>query len=204
MHKKGKKTEAGVVNIVTSRKTNREIIEGLKNGDNDAAIALYDQFGKLINRMVSRILGYDPEHDDVVHQAFANVISSIGTIANPDKLGVWIAQVTVNTVKKELQSRKIRSFFHLKPEMSDLPSDSFHQEKQLFVRRFYEVIDELGPRDRIMFLLRFVDGMKIREIAALCGCSVSTAKRRIAHAHKIFRRRAEKDSILASFLEETT
>jgi RNA polymerase sigma-70 factor (ECF subfamily) len=36
--------------------------------------------------------------------------------------------------------------------------------------------------ERIAFCLRHVEGMKLEEVARACGCSLATAKRRVASA----------------------
>lgn len=191
---------ANVIQLAGPKKSNQEIMEGLLNRSPDAAAALYEQFGDLINRLVWRMLGADPDHDDVVHQVFINVISSIGSVKNPLALRSWIAGVTVNTIGKELRSRKYRRTVHFteKPEM---PDESMGPEKQLFVQRLYAIVSRMKAEERIMFVLRFIEGHRIAEISAVTGRSIATVKRKVAKAKKKFMKKARKDFVLSSMIE---
>ena len=70
------------------------------------------------------------------------------------------------------------------------------------VRSFYAIVRKMAESERIFFVLRFVEGFTIGEIASLCECSPTTAKRRSVRARKIFMREARKDSFLATVIEE--
>jgi RNA polymerase sigma-70 factor (ECF subfamily) len=48
----------------------------------------------------------------------------------------------------------------------------------------YRALDKLPARERVPWTLRYVAGEGVSEVATLCGCSLATAKRRIARAHE--------------------
>lgn len=138
----------------------------------------------------------------MIHNVFVNVVSAIDSVSNPRALNAWIARITINTVRKELLSRKARRLLRLSTEPEDILILTEDQEKQLFIKRFYEVVSKLGPKDHIIFTLRFVEGMTIREVATLCNCSTATVKRRTVKARKRFMGLARNDSILSSIIED--
>lgn len=191
-----------VVKLERPPKENEEILHGLGRGDPAAAVALYERFEEMVNRLVWRLLGADPDHDDIVHQVFVNVISSIDTLASPASMGAWIAGVTVNTVRKELRSRRVRRIVFLSPRVPERIDEGIDTERQLLVRRFYEVVDRMKAMERIVFILRFVEGQPVGQVASTCGCSIATAKRRIAGAKKAFMRKARRDSLLGAIIED--
>jgi len=194
--------EANVVKLAGPRKSNQEIIDGLRRGSPEAAAALYDQYGALVNRLVWRFLGADPDHDDVVHQVFVAVLTSIGTVSNPLVLGAWISGVTFNTVSKEIRSRKYRRILHLVPEQPEIPSTAMAPDRQAFIRRFYAIVDRMRTDDRLMFVLRFLEGHTVIEIAGITKASPATVKRRIARARQVFMKRARKDEMLSDMIED--
>jgi RNA polymerase sigma factor (sigma-70 family) len=70
----------------------------------------------------------------------------------------------------------------------DLPDPrglgSLEVESRDLLRRFYAFLDRLTPRDRLVFILRRVEGMGIEEIAATMKVSDSTVKRSMVRASK--------------------
>ncbi len=201
MTKIQKKKSAKVVNLAGPALSNREIVDGLLQKDPKAASALYDCFGDKINRLVWRLLGADDEHNDVVHQVFVNILGSIPKLKDPSALENWLTGITVNTVRREIRSRKYRRI--LVPVGSDYPEkqhDNSESDKQVLVRRVFAILNKMKSEDHIVFVLRFIEGNTIDEVATAGRYSLATAKRRIARAKKEFRKRAMKDSFLASAL----
>lgn len=191
-----------VVRLADRRWGNDEIVSGLLEGDADAATALYDRFGNKVNRLVWRLLGADPEHDDVVQLVFVHILSSIGKLKKPSSLGDWIVSITVNTVRREIRSRGYKRLLFVStdtPPERSLPAGA--EEDQLLVRRVFAVLEEMSAEERIVFVLRFVEGHTLSEVAAAGGYSLATAKRRLAAARKSFLKRAANDPHLGSLLD---
>lgn len=193
---------AEVVKLVGRELSNSEIVEGVLKRDIQAAAALYDRFAGHINRLVWRLLGGDEEHDDVVQQVFVSALGSMGRLKNPQALGGWLVGIAINTVRRELRSRKARRIFRLVPGTSELPHETLDPDRQLLAPRFYAVIARLGAADRIVFTLRFVEGYTLGECAAACRCSLATVKRRLTRARRVFFKHARMDPVLASWIEE--
>ncbi len=193
---------ARIIELAAQPTSNQEIIRGLAHGDKAAARALYDRFGDMVNNLVWRLMGTDMDHDDVVQQAFLNVIASIGRIENPQALSAWVIRITVNTVRKEIRSKKYRRILRLEPDLPDVPSSRLGPESQAVVRSFYSVVNRMGATERIHFVLRFVEGYTVREIASMLACSPTTVKRKVSRAREFFMKEARQDSFLASALEE--
>jgi RNA polymerase sigma-70 factor (ECF subfamily) len=193
---------AEVVKLVGRELSNSEIVEGVLNRDAQAAAALYDRFAGHINRLVWRLLGGDEEHDDVVQQVFVNALGSMGKLRDPQALGGWLAGIAINTVCREIRSRKARRIFRLVPGTSELPHDSLDADQQLLAPRFYAVVSRLRASDRIVFILRFVEGYTLGECAAACRCSLATIKRKLTRARRVFFKHARMDPVLASWIEE--
>lgn len=180
--------------------TDQAIVEGLKSKDPAAGAALYDRVQDRVNRIVWRMLGPDPEHDDVVHQVFVSALDGIAGLRNARSLDSWMVGITLNTVRYELRRRKIRRLFRSADvEPADMSPDR-DPKRQLLSRRFYATAAKLKPDDRIAFTLRLVEGYSLAEVAEALGCSLATVKRRIDRARKAFARQARQDPILAEWI----
>ena len=51
------------------------------------------------------------------------------------------------------------------------------------IAEVYRALDRLPTRLRVPWVLRYVEGESLQDVAKLCGCSLATAKRRILAAH---------------------
>jgi RNA polymerase sigma factor (sigma-70 family) len=65
------------------------------------------------------------------------------------------------------------------------------------------LLDRLAPRDKLVFVLRYMDEMTIAEIAETTELSTSTGKRAIAHARGRLSHWIEADPGLATGSRET-
>jgi len=193
---------AGNVRQLRPERSPADIVRGLCEGDRAAGAALYRLYGKLINRMVWRLLGADSEHDDVVHQVFVAILGSLPRLRDPSALGPWVGRLTINTVRKALRYRQTRRIVAPNPELLEATAGQDDPERQLWLKRFFAVLDEIAPDERIVLVLRFVEGRTLAEVAVSCGFSLATAKRRLAGAKQSFLALAAADLVLASMLEE--
>lgn len=192
---------AEIVELATVKLDNHKLVEGLRGGAASAVEVFHQRFGERINRWVWRLLGGDAEHDDVVHQVFINLLSSLGGLRNPAALGAWVDSVTIRTVRKEIRSRRYRRLLVFAPQRVERQLDPSSPARQAHIRRFYCILDAMRPDDRILFVLRFIEGCSLQELADAGEYSLATAKRRLKHAREEFRKRAVRDLVLVSLLE---
>jgi RNA polymerase sigma-70 factor (ECF subfamily) len=183
--------------------TDAELLELARRGDKGAvATAVYDLFSADVNRLVWRVLGADPDHDDVVHQVFINLVLGLGKLRDPGALRVWMASVCVKTVRTEIRRRRIRRFFSASGDQAHqvvgpVPD---HEARDLLVKT-YAILDVLPSQERIAFVLRHFDELPLSEVAEACSCSLATVKRRLQKAESRFARLAEREPALAERLE---
>ncbi len=106
------------------------------------------------------------------------------TVNEPEALVGWVRKVTVNTVHSELRKRRVRRLFWQsevsrgEPVWDGVGTAEGHQ----VTAKTYALLAGMAPDERIAFVLRYVEGLTVPEIAEQCDCSVATVKRRIARA----------------------
>jgi RNA polymerase sigma-70 factor (ECF subfamily) len=153
------------------------------------AAQIYDRFATTVNRLVWHLLGADADHDDLVQQVFYKVLLHATKLRDPSRLAAWVQSTAVNTVYEELRRRQVRRLFLREQTLVRFHPDVTHDvEARDCLRRTRALIERLSPKDRIVFVLHFVEERTLDEIAVLCGYSVRTAKRRLASANRSFGR----------------
>jgi RNA polymerase sigma-70 factor (ECF subfamily) len=147
--------------------------------------ALYERYAAYVGAMASRILGRAAEVDDVVQDVFAAAVRGLRRREDDREIRGWLAKVTVRRCLRQLRYRRMWGLVDLAPDPSydRLPDPRAGPEEQQLVIEVYRALDRVPARERIAWALRNVEGESLERVAALCGCSLATAKRRIAAAH---------------------
>jgi RNA polymerase sigma-70 factor (ECF subfamily) len=179
-----------------------ELAARLREDPTAAMAELHARFAGDVNRLVWRLLGADPDHNDIVQQVFCKIMLNGHKLRDLTRLSAWVQSITVNTVYEELRRRDVRRVFQ-----RDSNNVAFHPDlvRDVEVRdlllRAKRIIDRLPAKERIVFMLHFVEGRPLAEVAELCDYSLATAKRRLAAANRRFSAMVGKNADLMRLLE---
>lgn len=161
-----------------------------------AQSAFFNRHATYVERVITRVIGFDHELSDILQDAFLNALSSLHTLRDGGALRPWLAQVATHTARKVLRTRTRRRWLRLFVDQADEKSfERAASETDLGTLRalaaVYAVLEELPTDEHVAFALRFIEGMEITEVAAACRVSLSTAKRRIQRAEQRFVEKAQ-------------
>jgi RNA polymerase sigma-70 factor (ECF subfamily) len=153
---------------------------------------LFERYSGYVAGLAARLLGSgDSELDDVVQDVFWLAAQRIGKIPDLIQARGWLATVTTRVVRRRLLRRRFRALFHASPRPIDVPASGATAEEHAVLARLYQVLEELPTDIRLAWSMRYLEGESLEAVAAACGCSLSTAKRRIGAAKneidKVFR-----------------
>jgi hypothetical protein len=109
----------------------------------------------------------------------------------------WLFQLAAYRVLKQRGRRRLWAMLGLGSSVETLAVDSTsyplsaqscNPEDRVLLVRIYRLLDELPAQERLAWTLRYVEGEQVETVASLCGCSLATAKRRIAAAQTFLAR----------------
>ena len=147
---------------------------------------LFSSYSRYVARLAARLLGSgDSEVDDVVQDVFWLASRRMAKIPDLIQARGWLATVTTRVVKRKLVRRRFRALFHASPRDVDVPARGATAEERAILARLYEVLEQLPTDQRLAWSLRYLEGEPLDAVAAACGCSLSTAKRRIGAAKSV-------------------
>jgi RNA polymerase sigma-70 factor, ECF subfamily len=161
-----------------------ELAHALINGDSRAAELAWERYAPLVHRIVSRAIGPDGEVEDVTQEIFYRLFSRIGTLRKPEALRSFVISFAIRIVKWELRRRRARRWLTLS-ETGDVPDEQLlvmDAESRYALRRLYALLDRLSTRERLVLVLRHVEGMTLEEIAEAMELSLATVKRALRRA----------------------
>ena len=148
--------------------------------------ALFRRYSGYVAGLAARLLGSgDADLDDVVQDVFWLASRRIEKIVDLVQARGWLATVTTRVVRRKLLRRRFRAFFHASPRDIDVPARGASAEEHAVLKRLYEVLEGLPTEQRLAWSLRYLEGEPLDAVAAACGCSLSTAKRRVNAAKNV-------------------
>ena len=150
---------------------------------------LFERYAPYVGAVALRLLGRPDEVDDVVQEVFLAAHRGLRNVDDARGVRRWLAKVAVRIAQRRLRTLRAKGFLGLAadPEYEILADDGASPEHRAMVAAVYEVLDRIPPRNRVAWVLRHVEGHRLDDVAALCGCSLATAKRRIASAQATLR-----------------
>jgi RNA polymerase sigma-70 factor (ECF subfamily) len=183
------------LSVVTQVPTLPEaFLEQLRSDDREAKAILFDRYAAHVRRILTRLLGNDPEVNDVLQDVFMAAYSGIHRLQDARALSGWVTQITVFTARNHIR-RKNRQQLIGFLGFESLPDVSVNQVPEEIgdaLRATYAVLSKMRTDHRIAFALRYIDGMELADVAAACGVSLATIKRRLNSAHATFIKLAQK------------
>jgi RNA polymerase sigma-70 factor (ECF subfamily) len=177
-----------------------DLAAGLIAGEEWAVSESWRRYAPMVLMTAERVLGSKSEADDLAQEVFCEVFRRVKALRQFESLRSFVYSFAVRLLRSELRRRKRRrwlSFFgRSPPETLDLRSAD--PESRELLGRFDRLLDRLSPRDRLVFVLRYMDEMTVGEIAETMELSTSTVKRAVTHACSRLSRWIEADPGLAA------
>jgi RNA polymerase sigma-70 factor, ECF subfamily len=151
------------------------------------ADSVFRRYAAYVAAIAHRLLGRDHDVDDTVQEVFVIAVRGLSQLREPAAVKGWLAKITVRVSRRRLRFRRLRTLLGLDETTlyDSLTDDAASPEQRVLMGRVYRALDGLPADHRIAWSLRHMEGEKLEDVAALCGCSLATAKRRIAAAARV-------------------
>jgi RNA polymerase sigma-70 factor (ECF subfamily) len=194
----------GVVRSIRFAGDDLALVNALQEGHPGAAAALYDRYAHHVQRVIVRILGFDPELEDLLQEVFVQALNGAASIEDGNRLKAWLTMVTVHTARAHIRRRVKRRWlqFWEPANLPDVPETGADYETRELLGLTYTVLDRMSAKERILLTLRHFDGMALAELADANGISIATVKRQLDRAQKRFAKLARNYPQLAAYIAE--
>jgi len=176
--------------------TDVALLEGLQNGERAAQAAFFENYESLVRRILVRILRNSPDVADALQDTFVRTFRSAPQVKDPMALRGWVLRVAESVALDQLRRRQRSNSRGV-----DVPIDDASVELRIAVRDAYRVLDRLPQEERVVFAMRYIDGMELAKLADVTGVSLATIKRRLSRAESRFRTLARRQPGLAEWVD---
>ncbi len=149
--------------------TDAELAEGCKRGNLRAFESLYALHSGRMKSLAFQLLGSRADAEDTVQEAFLKVYRGVRSFEGNSSLSTWIYRILLNCCYDALRKRQ-RLAEDAAPV--EIPSDD-KLPLQIALKRALTLI---GDRQRLVFLMFEVEGLKHSEIAAILQVPEGTSR----------------------------
>lgn len=176
------------------RDDDRELVRLAKSDDKEAFELLVRRHQSRVFAVAGGILRNKEDVEDVAQQVFVKAYFSLKRFDQRAAFSTWLYKITVNECWDVLRKRKVRPLLY----ESDLNEEQAHEysgfsEKatvpdvsdRLEAReRVEKLLVDLDERDRLMLILKEVQGFSVEEIAEILEINGNTVKVRLFRARR--------------------
>jgi len=158
----------------------------------------------MVFRLLERALGPEGEAEDLTQDVFLSTFAKLPGLRDGDALRSFIYSVALRTLRWELRRQRVRSILRLSDsgQLPDLAVRGTDTEARQLLTHFYALLEKMAVNDRTAFVLRYMEGLKLEEIAERMGVSLATAKRWVTRASRDVSALVEADPDLSAGLGE--
>jgi RNA polymerase sigma-70 factor, ECF subfamily len=173
----------------------RTLVARAQADDRDAFEELIRRHQQRVFAVAARILRKREDVEDISQQVFVKAFFSLKRFDQRAAFSTWLYKITVNECWDLLRKKKVRPLVY----DSDLSEDQSRQvsasdgsrstEPDILDRieareRVDRLLAGLDERDRLMLILKEVEGMSIEEIGEVMEINANTVKVRLFRARK--------------------
>lgn len=182
--------------------SDKQLVEAAARGDRAAIAAVWDRYSALVRGVLWGALGPDGALDDLVQDVFIAFVRGADRIDDGSRLRPYLASVAARLAALEIRRRRVRRWVRLSPtgDLPDQPAPPQDSESRQALAALHRVLDKLGSRRRLAFVLRHVEGLEMLEAATALSISESTLRRELLRARQQILLHARHEPALAEFL----
>lgn len=179
--------------------TDGELVARARAGERTALQLLYRRHVVPLTDRVTRLLARTGEAEDVVQDAFVAAFAELSRLSDPARFGPWLMRIAVHQAQRRFRRRRLLARLGLDHGQDDarlelVAAPGLSAEQRLQLGRLDHALSELAVPLRLAWMLRYVEGCELAEVADQCRCSLATVKRRIAGADAQLRQQLHGDS----------
>lgn len=150
------------------------LVQRILSGDKAAGEQFVIEHYEAIFRFLRNLTGSKEDAEDLTQQTFLRAWEALPSFRGDSSLSTWLHSIAYREYTHWLRSR--REFVPL-DEIVDMPDEQANQNLEAVLLRW--AIYRLDPGHREVFVLYYVQGFSVNEIAKIIGVPAGTVKSRL-------------------------
>jgi RNA polymerase sigma-70 factor (ECF subfamily) len=155
------------------------LVQRILSGDKAAGEQFVIEHYEAIFRFLRNLTGSKEDAEDLTQQTFLRAWEALPNFRGDSSLSTWLHSIAYREYTHWLRSQ--REFVPL-DEIVDMPDEQSNQNLEAVLLRW--AIYRLDPEHRGVFVLYYVQGFSVSEVAKIIGVPVGTVKSRLFFARQ--------------------
>ncbi len=139
------------------------------------------------------------EAEDATQEIFTKIFLNLGKFQGQSKFSTWVYSVTYNfcidKIRKEKRSRELFADELENPPDVEIDDDNDQELINMQVHELRRVLLKMSDADRTLLLLKYKDGVKIKDIAKMFDKNESAIKMQLKRAKEKAKRFFKENSL---------
>lgn len=188
----------GVTNQMIPEPSDAELVRRAKAGGLDAFEVLTQRHEQRVYSLALRMLRHEQDAEDVTQQTFLSAVEHLAGFREEATFSTWLLRIASHAALKVIRKRKglnmvsLEEATEVSESVNSIPHPEFiadwRQSPEELVQRnetrrlLDEALAQLDEKHRLVFLLRDVEGLSVKETAEALGLSEANVKVRLLRA----------------------
>jgi RNA polymerase sigma-70 factor (ECF subfamily) len=164
----------------------RRAVERARAGESAAFAELYERHYRRVFGIAFGMSASVPAAEDLTQETFMRAYRKLGQYRGDSAFATWLHRLAVN-VCLNFRARMEPAIVSASEATVPAHDDSLHQRH--LQREVHAAILRLKPKQRIVVVLKDLQGLSYQEIAERLGCSQGTVASRLSEARRQLARR---------------
>lgn len=171
---------------IQSHLSDNEVIAAiLCNRDGSMIDVLYNRYADKVYRKCLSFVKDEASAEDLAHDVFIKILLNLSSFSGKSKFSSWVYSVTYNFCIDHLR-RKQRyrmEFLDESPSTTNIADvDSIEDLSHIKSDRLKLLMEKIKAEEKMILLMKYADGMSIKEIQETLNISESAVKMRLKRA----------------------
>lgn len=140
------------------------------------------EYEKSLYRVARAYLRNDEDCADAIQNALLKAYDKLGSLRKEEYFKTWLIRILINECKMI-----IRSYEDIVPYEEYVCEEKAEEE----TIGLFELVYELPEKQRVPFVLHYIEGYSIKEIAEMTKTSVPNIKTRLFRAREVLKEKIE-------------
>ena len=161
-----------------------ELFRRLQAGDVEAVRILFEKYRPRVYRVCLHYTGNAEDARDIVQETFVRAFKAVGQFRGDSALSTWLTRIAMNlclnfrrdrrTAANLLDQREDVVRMNMPPVAPRGPEEEVRRKE--LADKIRRLVSTLPKRERMAFVMKFYNDMKIREISVAMKISEGTVK----------------------------
>ncbi len=163
--------------------SDEKLVKEIIQGNEKAFDILYRRYARKVYSIIARIVKDEHLAEDIMQEVFVKVYQNVKKFKFKSAFFTWLYRIAINTAVTALKKKS--KYKESRLENDVLPDENSPEKKlnkEYIKNKIENAVDKLPDKQKLIFNLRFYDGLKYSDISNIINVSESSCKTNFHYA----------------------